>query len=295
MISDNLRGALHMNVAMAAFTLNDAGMKLVTETMPLFEAIALRGAISMVFLLGLVLASGALRRSALPRGDGPVLALRTLAEMGATMLFLAALMQMPLANLSAVMQVLPLAVTLAAALVFQETIGWRRLTAILIGFGGVLLIIRPGTEGFDVWSLLGLGSVACVVVRDLATRRLSRGVPSVLVALAASASVTLMGVAGGLAGGWHMPDAREAVIIGAAAAALIAGYICSIKTMRVGDIGFVAPFRYTALIWAIALGWFVFGTLPDAMTLAGAVLVIGTGLFTLLHERKLVQGRLAAG
>jgi drug/metabolite transporter (DMT)-like permease len=294
-MSDNLRGALYMVIAMAAFTLNDAGMKLVTETVPLFEAIALRGAISLAFLLGLAYQQGALGRGAVPRGEGRVLALRTVAEMGATMLFLAALMQMPLANLAAVMQVLPLAVTLGAALYFHEPIGWRRLTAIGIGFCGVLLIIQPGSEGFDVWSLLGLASVACVVVRDLATRRFSRGVPSVLIAVWASAAVTAMGLAGSVAGGWHVPDAGEAVLIGASALALIVGYMLSVMVMRVGDIGFVAPFRYTALIWAIALGWFVFGTLPDGLTLAGAGLVIATGLFTLWRERKLAQAPRRAG
>lgn len=295
MMSDNLRGALYMIAAMAGFTLNDAGMKLVTGSMPLFEAIALRGGISFAFLLGLALLQGALRRGAVPPGEGRILGLRTLAEVGATVLFLAALMQMPLASLSAVMQVLPLAVTLAAALFFREPIGWRRLTAIAIGFLGVLLIIRPGTAGFDAWSLLGLGSVACVVVRDLATRRFSHGVPSVLIALAASASVMVMGLIGGFAGGWHMPDAGEALLITSSATALIAGYVFSVMAMRVGDIGFVSPFRYTALIWAIALGWSVFGSLPDGPTLAGAGLVIATGLFTLWRERKLTQPRPTSG
>lgn len=289
-ISDNLRGAIYMNVAMAAFTINDAGMKAVTETLPLFEAIALRGLLSVAALLVFALATGAVKLR-LGSRDGAAVAIRTLAEIGATLTFLSALMHMPLANLSAIMQSLPLAVTLAAALVFREGIGWRRLSAILVGFCGVLLIIQPGTEGFDRWSVVALASVACVVLRDLATRRMSLDVPSATVALWAATGVTVMGLAVTAASGWVAPGPRELTIIAGSSTALIAGYMFSVMVMRVGDIGFVAPFRYTSLIWAIALGWLVFGSLPDTLTLVGAGIVIATGIFTLYRERKLAQGR----
>jgi drug/metabolite transporter (DMT)-like permease len=293
-ISDNLRGAIYMSVAMAAFTVGDAAMKVVTQTLPLFQTIALRGIVSVAVLAALAARAGVLF-PALERDDRRRLALRTLAEIGATLLFLSALLHMPLANLSAILQTLPLAVTLGAALAFREHAGWRRMLAILLGFGGVLLIIRPGSSGFDIWSVAGLGSVACVVVRDLVTRRMTRALPSVLVALAASLGVALMGVAGTAVTGWTPVDLHEALLVVFAAAALIVGYLCSVKTMRVGEIGFVAPFRYTALVWAIVLGWFVFGTLPDGLTLAGAAIVIGTGMFTLYRERRLARALAAAG
>ena len=148
-ISDNMRGALYMNVAMAAFTLNDTAMKAATQTVPLFEAIALRGLVTTIGLVLLGLAIGGLQFR-LPAQDRQVVIIRSLAEIAGTVLFLMALMHMPLANLSAILQALPLAVTLAAALVFGETIGWRRMTAILVGFVGVLIIIRPGPDGFDI-------------------------------------------------------------------------------------------------------------------------------------------------
>jgi drug/metabolite transporter (DMT)-like permease len=291
-ISDNLRGAIYMNLAMAAFTLNDTGMKAATETVPLFEAIALRGTLTAVLLILLGLYTGGLqlRQS---RRDRSAIGIRTVAEIAATYFFLVALMHMPLANLSAILQFLPLAVTLGAALVFREQIGWRRLGAILVGFMGVLLIIRPGTEGFDKWSVLGLCSVACVVVRDLSTRGLSHHVPSVTVALYSAVGVALMGLTGLLISGWEPVSLTDALIIAAASLALIAGYMFGVMAMRVGDIGFVAPFRYTSLLWAIALGWLVFHTLPDTLTLTGAAIVIATGVFTLLRERKLAQRRLA--
>jgi drug/metabolite transporter (DMT)-like permease len=285
-ISDNMRGALYMNVAMAAFTLNDTAMKAATQTVPLFEAIALRGLITTIGLVLLGLAIGGLQFR-LPAPDRPVVIIRSLAEIGGTVLFLTALMHMPLANLSAILQALPLAVTLAAALIFGETIGWRRMTAILVGFVGVLIIIRPGPDGFDVWSLMGLGAVLCVVVRDLATRKLSRATPSINVAVWASASVMLVGLLAAFFDGWQGISWAEALMIGAASAALLFGYMFSIMVMRVGDIGFVSPFRYTALLWALVLGWLSFGTLPDGVTLFGAAIVVGSGIYLLLRERKL--------
>jgi len=165
------------------------------------------------------------------------------------------------------------------------------MTAILIGFIGVLIIIRPGPDGFDVWSLMGLGSVAFVVVRDLSTRGISRAVPSVMVAVWASATVTAVATLASLSAGWQTLSTGQGVLVGAAAVALLFGYMFSVMVMRVGDISVVAPFRYTALIWAIFLGWLAFGALPDPLTLLGAALVVGTGIFTLWRERKLKAPR----
>ncbi|MDP2080161.1 MAG: DMT family transporter [Pseudotabrizicola sp.] len=285
-LSDNARGAVYMMVAMAAFTLNDTAMKALTQDVPLFQAIAMRGVLTLLGLVVLAMALGQWR-ARLPRRDGVVVGIRCVAEVVSTVLFLAALVHMPLANLSAIMQALPLAVTLAAALVFKEVIGWRRMTAILIGFVGVLIIIRPGPDGFDIWSLMGLGSVVFVLVRDLASRSVSRAVPSVMVAVWASAAVTATATLASLASGWVPLNAGQGGLVAAAAAALVIGYLFSVMVMRVGDISFVAPFRYTALIWAIFLGWLVFGSLPDPLTLIGAALVVATGIFTLWRERKI--------
>jgi drug/metabolite transporter (DMT)-like permease len=194
---------------------------------------------------------------------------------------------MPLANLSAILQALPLLITLGAALVYGDRIGWRRMTAILVGLVGVLIIIRPGTEGFDRWALLGVASVACVVVRDLSVRPLQGHIPSALVALGAAVAVTAMGWIGTAFQGWQDPGPSEAARVLGAGLFLIVGYLTSVMAMRSGDIGMVAPFRYTSLLWAIALGYLVFGNLPDLWTLVGAAIVVAAGLFTLWRERQL--------
>lgn len=291
-MSDNLRGVILMNIAMLAFTLNDTCMKLVTQSLPLYQAITLRGGLTTAALL-LVAAGQGMRLAGFSRGDWQVIGLRTAAEVAATVTFLTALLHMPLANLSAILQSLPLLVTLGAALVFGERLGWRRLVAIALGLLGVLLIIRPGTAGFDRWSVLGLMSVAAVVLRDLSTRKLSRAVPSTLVAICASLAVTGLGVAGLAVEGWQPMGWAEAALILGASLNLIIGYLTVVMVMRVGDIGLVAPFRYMALLWAIALGWALFGTFPDRLTLIGAAIVVLAGLFTLLRERALHAPRRA--
>lgn len=289
-ISDNLRGILLMCASMAAFTINDTFMKSVTQTQPLFQTIGLRGLIAVAGLTILCLATGAFRFRP-NRRDAGLIFLRSLADMAATVFFLEALLRMPLANLSAILQALPLLITLGAAVVYGDRIGWRRMTAILVGLAGVLIIIRPGTEGFDRWSLLGLASVACVVVRDLSVRPLQGQVPSALVALGAAVAVTLMGWVGAVFQGWQSPDAGEAARVLGAGLFLIVGYLTSVSAMRHGDVGMVAPFRYTSLLWAIVLGLLVFGDLPDGWTLIGAAIVVGAGLFTLWRERQLRRRR----
>ncbi len=285
-ISDNARGVIIMCVSMAAFVVNDTAVKEVTASLPLFEAIALRGVLSVVGLIAIGVATRSLAFR-LPRRDAWLVALRMVAEVAASMLFLFALVHMPLANLSAIMQFLPLAVTLAAAVVFGQTIGWRRLTAIMIGLGGVLLIIRPGPQGFDVWALMGLASVGFVVVRDLASSQISPAVSSVTVSVWSALAVTVVGFGGALHDGWQTVMPREMGLIGFSALFLVIGYIAAVASMRVGDIAVVAPFRYTALLWAILLGWLLFGTLPDGLTLLGAALVVVTGIYTFWREARL--------
>lgn len=284
-LSDNLRGALYMNLSMFAFTVNDAFMKSVTHDLPLFQTIALRGTVAVLCLLTVARITGGFTL-AIPAPALRIIALRSLADVAATILFLSALMHMPLANLSAVMQAIPLAVTLGAVLYYKDAIGWRRMTAILVGFLGVMIIIRPGTDGFDIWSVMGLASVLAVVVRDLAVRPLPRDVPSIMVALGAGVAVTLMGFVGVAFGGWQAPTGTHFLQMGGAGVMLTIGYICAVTAMRVGDVGFVAPFRYMSLMWAILLGWIAFGSLPDFWAVIGALIVVATGIYTLLRERK---------
>ena len=284
-VSENLRGILLMCASMAAFTINDTFMKSVTQTLPLYQSIGMRGLVSMIGLLIFAAATGAFSyRPA--RKDGALILLRTVGEVASTVLFLTALIHMPLANLSAIMQSLPLLITLGAALIFGDKIGWRRMTAIIVGLIGVLIVIRPGTEGFDHWAILGVLSALFVVVRDLSVRPLKGHVPSAVVALSAATAVAGMGWVGTAIEGWHSPTGSELFRVTCAGLCLIVGYLTSVSAMRHGDIGMIAPFRYTSLLWAIVLGFAVFGNLPDFWTLIGSTIVVAAGLFTLWRERR---------
>jgi len=285
-LSANLKGALLMIGSMAAFTFNDACIKLVASDLPLFQIVFLRGVLTTLFIGTLAYTLG-LRSLAIPRGDWGRVAARTAAEIASMCAFLVALVNMPLANVTSILAALPLTITLAGALFLGEPVGWKRLAAILVGFSGVLLIVKPGAEGFNVYSLVAVVAVLLVTARDLFTRRLSPALPSLAVAVITAASV---GVFGGLLmlwQGWAPVTPRSAGLVAGAAVFIVGGYLFSIMVMRVGEIGFVAPFRYTALVWALLLGWFVFGDWPRPLTLIGAAIVVSTGIFTLYRERKL--------
>ncbi len=284
-LSDNMRAAILMMLSMSAFTVNDALMKAASDEVPFFQAIALRGLMITAVLIVVALIWGNFTLRAAKR-DWGLVALRTAAEAIGTLFFLTALFKMPIANLSAILQALPLTVTLAAALFLREPVGWRRLTAILIGFVGVILIVQPGTDGFSIYSVLGIAAVIAVTVRDLAARKLTATVPSILVALVAAIGVTALALVAGTGEIWVMPSAKAALQLAAAAGCLAVGYIAAVTAMRGGDIGFVAPFRYTSLLVALILGLVFFGEWPNWLTLLGALIVVGTGLFTLYRERS---------
>jgi len=283
-LSDNAQGAIFMMVSMAGFVINDTLMKLAAAEASLFQVMLLRGLVA-TGLLGLL----AWRRGALwPRLDRAgrrLIGLRVCGEIGATTCYLTALFHMPIANATAILQSLPLAVTLGAALVLGETVGRRRYIAIAIGFAGVLGIVQPGSEGFTGYSLWALGAVGFMVVRDLTTRRLGREIPSIFVALTTAVGITIVGGLVCAFRPWQPVPGPTLVLLGAAAFFLVVGYLFNVMTMRKGEIGFVSPFRYTILIWAIVLGIVVFGEVPNPMAFAGAAVVVMTGVYTFYRER----------
>lgn len=283
-----MRGAALMTLSMAGYTFNDVCMKLLAPDMPLFQAVFLRGIFASIFIFLLARRMGAVRLR-LPRRDWGLIALRTVGELGATYCFLIALFNMPIANVTAILQAVPLILALAAALFLREPLGWRRLGAILIGFAGVMLIVQPGGEGFTVWSSYALIAILFITLRDLSARRLSPDTPSLMVSLIAAIAICLGAGLASTTEVWAPVTLQTGGLLVLAALFILMGYLASVAVMRVGDIGFTAPFRYTGLLWALVLGWLVFGDWPDALTLLGAAIVVATGLFTLFRERQLAR------
>lgn len=283
---ENLRGAALMTLSMISFTCNDTVMKFVTQDMPLYQAIFMRGLVVMalLFLLARREAGLVLR---LEPGDRWPMVLRVIGELASTVLFLNALLHMAIGDLSAIMQSLPLVVMVAGALVFGEKLGWRRISACIVGFFGVLIILRPGGADFDVWAVIALASMLMVALRDLATRRFSRNVASTTISFYAAVSVVIMGATGAFIQGWILPDLQHLLLLLLSGAFLSVGYMSAVSAMRVGEISYVAPFRYTSLLVAIIAGLAVFGEWPDLWTWVGAALVVGAGLYTILREAQL--------
>ena len=286
-LSPNAQGAALMVSTMAFFAMNDTVVKLAGQQLALWQMIVMRGVLASVLIAVLAWRFEALR---LPRGrDAWIVVLRSVMEAAATYFFLTALMTVPLATLTAILQMLPLTVTLAAAVLLREKVGWRRSLAIGLGFLGMLLIVRPGPAGLGFETFYALLAVVVLTARDMATRLVSPAVPSLSIACLASVAVTLFGVALGAAEGWvgAAPTLGDWGMMGLAAVLIFLAYLTSVMTMRVGEVSAIAPFRYAGLLWALLLGWLVFGHWPDTLTLLGAAIVVAAGLFTLRRAAQL--------
>jgi drug/metabolite transporter (DMT)-like permease len=292
-LSPNMRAALFMTLSMAGFTVNDAITKQVADGMNMGQIMLLRGAFATLLITLLAWHQGAFR--ALRAAMHPLVATRVVTEVMATVLFLIALTHLPIANVSAVLQALPLAVTMGAALVFGETVGWRRWLSIAAGFAGVAVIVRPGLEGFSVYSLSALACVGCCAVRDLATKRIPHHIPTLMVSTLTAFAVTVFGAfLVQPMGGWTAPAPGDLMLLAGAAALLLIGYQFIILSMRLGDISFVAPFRYTALLFSIVLGFAMFGDVPDVAMIAGSAIIVGSGLYMLYRERVVGRSKAAS-
>lgn len=277
-----------MTLSMGCYALNDTCMKALGTDLPLGQLLFLRGVLTSILVGGWVAWHGQWRVR-LISADWRRVALRTAGEVGAAFFFISALFHMPLANATAILQALPLTVALAAAVFLGEPLGWRRVSAILVGFVGVLLIVRPGPEGFNAYTLFALAAVAMITLRDLATRRIAGSVPTMVVVLFSSLGVMLLGAALGPFETWLALRPVHVALLVLSALFILLAYVLTVQVMRMGDAGATAPFRYTGLLWALVLGYLAFGDWPTAITLLGACIVVATGAFTYYRERVLAR------
>jgi drug/metabolite transporter (DMT)-like permease len=192
----------------------------------------------------------------------------------------------PLSTASAILQATPLVVVAGAALLFGESVGWRRWTAILVGFAGVLIILRPGLDGFTPLSLVTVVGLIGFAGRDLATRAAPLTLSNRQLGVIGMAMLALAGgVILAVTGGATQPDARTLALLAGMTGFGIFAYNALTIAMRTGEVAAVTPFRYTRLVFAMLLGILVFNETPDAYTLIGSALVVGSGLYTLARSR----------
>jgi drug/metabolite transporter (DMT)-like permease len=283
---DALKGGVYMAIAMASFVSNDTLVKLLSPELPVGTLIFWRGVFASLILLAALCINGSLPH--LPMAASPKVVLRSLTDGIATILFITALVHMPIANLTSISHAAPLVVTALAAIFLKEHVGWRRTTAILVGFLGVLLITRPSSGGFDRYALMGVGVVAGVALRDILTRRIPSSVPALVVAFANSALVVAAAfVLAQIEGGLEMPRWHQLLHLVAAGVFLSLGYLFMVQTLRFADISASASIRYTGVLWALLSGIVVFGEIPHRLALVGIVLIVASGIYTLHRESKL--------
>jgi len=289
----NLRGILLMTAAMGGFALEDMFIKLVAVELPTSQILALIG-------LGGAAIFGVW---AVARGDGlfaPAMFARGMlwrnfGEVTGTICFVTSLTLAPLSVVSAIQQATPLAVTLGAALFLGEQVGWRRWTAILVGLAGVLMVVRPGMAAFDPASLFAVAAVVGLAIRDLGTRVAPKVVSSITLSAWGFAMVGLAGIALIPTGGAPvLPSPQAAALVAAALTVGVFAYYAITAAMRVGEVAVVTPFRYTRLLFALVIAVAVFGERPDGWTLAGAAIIIASGLYTIAREHRQARAARAA-
>jgi drug/metabolite transporter (DMT)-like permease len=285
MLTPNLRGSLLMVAAMAGFAVEDMFLKFAARSLPV-------GQILMIFGGGGMLAFAALTKLRGERVFHPAILTRAILvravfEVMGRLFYTLAIAFTALSSASAILQATPLVVVAGAALIFGERVGWRRWTAILVGFAGVLIILRPGLEGFTVASLLAVAGTIGFAGRDLATR----AAPPVLSNLQLGVYGFAMMVPTGAVllvffGDAVRPDLAASGLLLAATVVGVAAYYALTAAMRMGDVGVITPFRYTRLVFALILGVALFGERPDGYTLLGSAVIVASGIYTLIRGRK---------
>jgi drug/metabolite transporter (DMT)-like permease len=279
----NRAGALAMVSAMALFVLNDSLVKLATATYPTGQVLALRGAFAVLCSLVLVRALGSW--SDLRALTNRYVLLRGLTEGVVAATFIAALAHLPLANITAILQAASLITVALAALLRIERVGWRRWLAVVVGFAGVILMLRPSAAGLNAHALLALFSATLVGARDLLTRRIGSAIPSTTVAVGTTVFVMLTGVALAPFETWVALETRPTLYLMAAAAFVLLGNYFIIAAFRKADVSLVSAFRYTVLVFALVMGVLVWGDWPDGLSLLGSALIVGSGLYALHRQR----------
>ena len=268
---------------MALFNINDALIKQASQHMPTAQLIFVRGMMAGLLVLAVSWRMGVL--ASLGVMSQRWVLTRAGIEAIASFLYLAALFQLPIANATAINLSSPLFIAVLAGLFLGERVSGQRWLAILAGFGGVLLVIQPTTDGFNVYAWLCLLATLFHAARDLVTRRIAHTTPSILITLATTLAVILMAGSFTLIQGWQPIGWPETGLLALASIFLAGGYYAMVSGVRQGEVSLVAPFRYTGLLWALILGYLVWGDIPNALAWVGIALLIGAGLWMIAQER----------
>ena len=284
----NLRGIAALSAGMAFLVCNDIFLKLASPDLPFGQLVFIRGVIATSLIVAVCMFAGVLGqwRGLFTRA---VLG-RSLANLMSTFFYINALLHLPIANVTSILQATPLVLTALAALLLKEDVGWRRWAAIAIGFCGVLLVVKPDADGFNIYALYATIAVGFVAARELFTRSVRSDVPSLVVTLATSLVVTAGAAAYSMVEGWRSAEPVTLSLIGVSALCLVCGYHLVVVAFRSGEIAVISPFRFSIVFWAMLGGYLIWGEVPGVYTLAGIALIVTMGAYT-FHRERLRIGR----
>jgi drug/metabolite transporter (DMT)-like permease len=282
-MSGNSRAIAFMVAAMATYQSTDALMKAVGEHMPIGQSLFLRGWLVLAALAATAWWRGELARWR-PRGDRRVMA-RALLETLGSLCYLGALPHVPLATGSAATMSVPLLALPFAALILRERFGWRLTLAVVAGFLGAALVIKPDPRDLDPWAVVLVLGAAGFAVRDVITRMIARDLPTTLVAAITITVVTLTSLPVGLAQGWVVPRGFDIAALVLSGLLVAAATQFMILATRGAAISVVSGFRYSGILWAVLIGYVAWGELPDRWGWLGLALVVLAGLYALHRAR----------
>ena len=277
MISENTKGAFLISLAAACYVMSDIFMKFLSSEISMFQITFLRGLLVTFFLFSYCYISKA---SFFIREwkDRFVIGIRSILEVIMTYTFLAALFNMNVANANAILQLIPLMVLLGSFAFLRQSPKTHEWIAVLVGCLGAVIIIRPGALDFNFYTIHALVAVFCLAARDLLTVRLNKKIPSNIIAFYSALMLTLASFLLSKEP-VHFGDLSNSLFILYTAIFVSIGYIASVAAMRFGDVTFVSPFRYTALLWAMAMGFIFFQEIPKLTTLLGGLIIILAGTY----------------
>jgi len=286
--TENLRGIMLMLVARIMFAASDTFTKLATEHVPATEVVLLRNLLALPIVIVMAWQLGGLKHLGAIR-DRVVLARSVLEGIG-LVAFVIALPHVTLGQSTVILLTVPIILVALSAIVFKEDVGWRRWSAIVVGFIGVFMVAGPLGGTPNAYLLLTQITALTWAVRDLITSRIVGHIPSVTISLFALIVGGMVAVPGAALETWHGFDVREAYYLAGAGVFVAAANLLYISALRTGAISVVAPFRYTAAIWGVLLGFLVWGDVPDLLGFVGTFFIIGSGLYTFYRELEVAKG-----
>lgn len=284
------RAIFFMVIGTAILSLNDGLVKLLSEGYPVGQLLFMRSMLVLPWILVLAWKDGGLRQLKVSSIKGQLL--RGVCVIGSAFLFVIGLTYLPLATAIAVAFSGPLFITAMAPMMLGETVGWRRWVAVLGGFAGVLVMVRPGSDTMQWAVLLPLAAALCGGMRDIITRRIAQTETTVAVLLVTVAAIALAGLATAPFG-WVPLRSADLWVFAFSGFLFPCAHYLIIDSFRNGEASLVAPFKYTSMVWAILFGFLMFAEMPDEWTLAGSGIVILAGLYIMRREAVLRRRKVA--